>query len=179
METTEPRRPGRKPRNEIIEREVRRRLAAGEPITNRAIRAAVGGSPATITSVLVSMNLGTDARGNVEREIQLRERIKEAGDRVAEAEAFVKGAREAGELMAREITGTLSTVRDASAMLLRGLDELRSLMLSVKGELAANRTASDPLMEARLKKANAENGKMAQRIEEMKRRLHDAGVEDF
>ena len=179
METTEPRRPGRKPRNEIIEREIRRRLAAGEPITNRAIREAVGGSPATITSVLAGMNLGTDARGNVEREIQLRERIKEAGDRVAEAEAFVKGARETGELMAREITGTLSTVRDASAMLLRGLDELRTLMLSVKGELAANRPASDPLLEVRLKKANADNGAMARKIEDMKRLLNEAGVEYF
>lgn len=179
METTEPRRPGRKPRNEIIEREVRRRLATGEPITNRAIRQAVGGSPATITSVLASMHLGTDARGNIEREIQLRERIKEAGARVAEAEAFVKGARETGELMAREITSTLSTVRDAHAMLMRGLEELRVLMGDVRSELAANRPSSDPLLEARLKKANAENGTMARKIEDMKRLLNDAGVEYF
>lgn len=176
---TENSRPGRKPRNDIIRLEVRRRLAAGEPLTNRAIRKAVGGSPSTISAVLSEMGLGTDRRSNIEREIQLREHIRMAGAKAAETEAQFKGAKEAGEAMAREIASTLSTVKDAHMMLMRGVEDLRALMVEVRRELAANRPASDPLMDARLKKANAENGKLVERVMELKRLLNDAGIEVY
>lgn len=170
-------RAGRKPRDEIIEREVKRRLAAGEPITYRAVRAAVGGAPATIKRVLDKLNLGTDARGKADREVQVRERLREAGAKLAEAEAYAKGASEVGAAIAKEITGTLSQVRDAHGILVKEIDTLRGMVAQLARELAAQRPASDPLMEARLKRANAENGKMAETIEQLRRRLFEAGVE--
>lgn len=176
---TDTSRPGRKPRDDIIKREILRRQTAGEPVTYRAIRAAVGGSPATIKRVLVSLNLSTDACGDAQREIQVRERLREAGSKVAEAEAYVKGAKTAGEALAREITSTLAMVKDAHGMLIREVETLRVLMASVRSELAANRPASDPLMEARLKKANAENGRLVETIDKLKRQLNDAGIEVF
>lgn len=171
--------PGRKGRDEIIRREILRRMDAGEPVNYRAIMGAVGGGPATIKRVLASLDLGTDARGDAQREHELRERVRKAGERVAEAEAYVKGAKEAGEALAREITGTLATVRDAHKMLIMEVEALRAVMGEVRRELASNRPASDPLMEARLKKSNAENGKMAGMIEKLQRQLYEAGVEAF
>lgn len=176
---TESSRPGRKPRDEIIKREVLRRLSAGEPVNYRAIMAAVGGSPATIKRVLTALNLTTDARGDAQREMETRERLREAGSKVQEAEAYVKGAKEAGEALAREITNTLATVRDAHGMLIREVETLRGLMAEVRRELAANRPAVDPLMDAKLKRAQSENGRMAETIEQLKRRLNDAGIEAF
>lgn len=170
---------GRKGRDDIIRREILRRMDAGEKISFRAIMAAVGGSPATIKRVLVALNLGTDGRGDAQREHELRERVREAGTKVAEAEAYVQGAKAAGEAMAREITGTLSMVRDAHSMLIREVDTLRTLITEVRRELSANRPTSDPLVEARLKKAQAENGNMAAKIEQLKRQLYEAGVDVF
>lgn len=171
--------PGRKGRDDIIRREILRRHDTGEPISYRAILGAVGGSPATIKRVMETINLEADARGDAQREHELRERLRQAGTKVQEAEAYVRGAQEAGAALAREITNTLSTVKDAHGMLIREVDTLRGLMAEVRHELAANRPASDPLMEARLKKANAENGRLAELLEQMKRRLNDAGVETF
>lgn len=172
-------RPGRKSRDELIRKEVLRRLDAGEPVNYRAIHGAVGGSTATIRRVLASLDLAGDARGNAQREIELRERVREAGTRVAEAEAYVQGAREAGEALAREITGVMGTVRDAHTMLLREIDTLRTLAGELRRELAANRPAQtgDPLLEARLRKAHDENGRMAATIEKLKRQMHEAGVD--
>lgn len=171
-------RAGRKPRDEIIEREIKRRLASGEPITYRAVRSAVGGAPATIKRVLDKLNLGTDARGTAAREVQVRERLRDAGAKLAEADAYVRGAREAGVALAGELTGALTQVRDAHGILVKEIDVLRGLVRQLAHELAAQRPASDPLMEARLRRANADNGKMAERIEQLKRRLFEAGVED-
>jgi hypothetical protein len=179
---------GPKPRDSIIEAEVSRRLKTGEPITFRSIREAVGGSPKTIKGVFIRLGVQTDAPGSFDRELQVRERLRHAGEQLSEAEAYFKGARESGESMAREITSTLATVRDAHTMLVRETDglrtlmgEMRELMIHVRRELAINRppTAGDPLLEAKLKKAAAENGRMAQTIEQMKRQLHDAGVTEF
>lgn len=170
---------GRKPRDDIVEREIRRRLAAGEAITYRAIRGAVGGSPATIKRVLTKLNLGTDARGQAEREVQVRERLKKAASTLAEAEAYVAGAKEAGAALTREITSALAQVRDAHHILVQEVDALRRLVAQLARELAAQRPAGDPLLEARLRRASSENGKMAQRIEELTRRLRETGADDI
>lgn len=172
--------PGRKPRDDIIEREIRRRQIAGEPISYGAIRGTVGGSPATIKRVLQRLGLLTDPRADAEKEWRAQERLRDAGAKLAEAEALVQGAREASVAMAREITGTLGMVRDAHGILIREVEALRRTMVEVKRELAAHRPAQvgDPILEAKLRQAHSENGRMAQTIEQLKRRLYDAGVED-
>lgn len=181
METKAESRKGRKPRDEIIRREVLRRLDTKEPINYRAIIGAVGGSPATVKRVLVSMGLAPDARGAAQHEQQIRERMREAHNMVESAEAYLRGAKESGDAIAREITTMLGMVKDAHGMLIREVETLRTVMGEVRRELAMHRPAQvgDPVLEAKLKKASAENGRMAQTIEQLKRRLHEAGVEDI
>jgi hypothetical protein len=168
-------------------------MGTGEPITYRSIRAAVGGAPATIKRVLESLGLRTDARGKAEREIQVRERLREAGARLAEAEAYARGAKEASDAILKEISGALSSMRDAQLILLREIDALRGAQMTfareidalrglagqVARELAANRPAGmgDPLLEAKLRRATTEAGRMAQTIERLRKRLHEAGIE--
>ena len=157
--------PGRTSRLETIKREIVRRRTVGEPVNHRAIRRAVGGSPATIKKALDQLGVGTDARGASEREEELRREAQEA-----------KAHNRALQGALREFAATAALLNDARAGLMQAIDELRGLSAAMSKEMRAAKTQSDPLDAARIRSLTDQNGKLSMRLEAALRALERGGL---
>lgn len=176
-ETLAQKRSGRKSRYDFIKREAVRRMEAGEPLNYRVLRAAVGGSHATIKRVFEDIGVATDPRGDVEREEYLRRNIRAQDMLLKEQEGYSAGLKDALATMSRTAEAAAALISDTRAPLMQAIDDLRRVAGQMASELKASKTQSDPLDAARIRRLSDENGRLSMRLESLMKTLQKHGIE--